>query len=42
MKASIEHATNKLKASPLRYLAVIDSDGFLVGSLSAADLERAA
>lgn len=42
MKASIEHATKKLKASPLRYLAVIDGDGFLVGSLSAADLEHTA
>ena len=40
MKASIEHATKKLKASPQHYLAVIDSDGFLVGSLSTADLER--
>lgn len=42
MKASIEHATSKLKASPLQYLAVIDGDGILVGSLSAAELERVA
>lgn len=42
MKASIEHAANKLKASPLQYLAVIDGDGILVGSLSAAELERVA
>lgn len=40
VKASIEHATKKLKASPLQYLAVIDSDGILVGSLSAAELDR--
>lgn len=40
MKASIEHATKKLHASPQQYLAVLDGDGFLVGSLSAADLER--
>jgi Zn-dependent protease/predicted transcriptional regulator len=40
MKASIEHATKKLNASPHRYLAVLDTNGFLVGSLSAADLER--
>jgi CBS domain-containing protein len=42
MKASIEHATNKLRSSPLQYLAVIDSEGILVGSLSAAELERVA
>ncbi|HEX4950197.1 MAG TPA: site-2 protease family protein [Blastocatellia bacterium] len=41
MKASIEHATKKLHASPQRYLAVLDGDGFLVGSLSTADLEQA-
>lgn len=42
MKASIEHATKKLHASPQQYLAVLDGDGFLVGSLSIADLERVA
>lgn len=42
MKASIEHAAKKLKASPLNYLAVIDNDGILVGSLSAAELEPTA
>lgn len=40
MKASVDHAAKKLHASPQRYLAVIDGDGFLVGSLSTADLER--
>ena len=39
MKASIEHAAKKLHASPQRYLAVLDSDGFVVGSLSTAELE---
>lgn len=42
MKASIEHATKKLHATPQQYLAVLDSDGFVVGSLSAAELERIA
>lgn len=40
MKASIEHATKKLYASPQRYLAVIDNEGYLVGSLSATELEK--
>ena len=42
MRASLEHATKKLKESPLHRLAVIDGDGFLVGYLSPTDLERAA
>ena len=40
VKASIEHAAKKLHASRLKYLAVIDNEGILVGSLSAAELER--
>jgi Zn-dependent protease/CBS domain-containing protein len=40
MKASIEYATRKLHATPQRYLAVLDSEGFVVGSLSAAELEQ--
>jgi Zn-dependent protease len=40
MKASIEHATKKLHATPQQYLAVLDTDGYLVGSLSAAELEQ--
>lgn len=41
-RASLEHAANKLKASPLRRLAVLDSDGFIIGFLSDGDLKRAA
>ena len=40
MKASVEHAAKKLNASPQQYLAVIDNNGFLVGSLSASDLRQ--
>lgn len=41
VRASIDHAEHKLKANPLGFLAVIDSDGFLIGALSAADIEHA-
>lgn len=40
-RASVEHAASKLKTSRLRHLAVIDSDGLVVGFLSDADLKRA-
>jgi len=42
VRASIEFAARKLGANPLKRLAVVDGDGFLVGYLSARDLERAA
>jgi Zn-dependent protease len=42
VRSSIEHAQYKLKNNRIGYLAVIDSDGFLVGSLSESDLKRAA
>ncbi len=41
VRASIDHAERKLKSNPLGFLAVIDGDGFLVGALSAADIELA-
>jgi Zn-dependent protease len=41
VRASIEHAQRKLKSNQLGFLAVIDQDGFLVGSLNLSDLERA-
>jgi Zn-dependent protease len=40
--ASIEHAEHKLKINSLGYLAVVDSDGLLVGYLSKNDLKHAA
>jgi Zn-dependent protease/CBS domain-containing protein len=40
-RASIEHAQRKLSVNQLGYLAVIDQEGFLVGSLNAADIEQA-
>ncbi|MDX2040795.1 MAG: site-2 protease family protein [Acidobacteriota bacterium] len=42
VRASIEHAQRKLKSNQLGFLAVIDQDGFLVGSLNLSDLEHAA
>ena len=42
VRASIEHAHRKLKSNQLGFLAVIDQDGFLVGSLNLSDVERAA
>jgi Zn-dependent protease len=41
-RTSVAHAATKLRDNPFRHLAVIDSDGLLVGYLSARDLERAA
>jgi len=41
-RASLKHAQHKLKVNQLGYLAVIDQDGLLVGSLNAADIEQAA
>jgi Zn-dependent protease len=41
-RASIEHAEHKLRINSLGYLAVVDSDGFLVGYLSKSDLKHAA
>ncbi len=41
VRASIDHAERKLKSNPLGFLAVIDGDGFLIGALSAADIELA-
>ncbi|MFN0122860.1 MAG: site-2 protease family protein [Blastocatellia bacterium] len=38
VRSSVEHATRKVGASPFRYLAVLDTDGRLVGSLSQAEL----
>jgi predicted transcriptional regulator len=40
-RASIEHAQRKLSVNQLGFLAVIDQEGFLVGSLNAADIEQA-
>lgn len=39
-RASIEHAHRKLTVNRLGFLAVIDQDGFLIGSLNAADMEQ--
>ncbi|MEO6726081.1 MAG: M50 family metallopeptidase [Blastocatellia bacterium] len=39
VRASLEHAQRKLKVNRLGFLAVIDQDGLLVGSLNAADIE---
>ena len=41
-RASIEHAEHKLNINNLGYLAVVDSDGLLVGYLSKNDLKHAA
>jgi Zn-dependent protease/predicted transcriptional regulator len=41
-RASIEHAEHKLNINNLGYLAVVDSDGLLVGYLSKHDLKHAA
>jgi Zn-dependent protease len=41
-RASIEHAEQKLNINNLGYLAVVDSDGLLVGYLSKNDLKHAA
>lgn len=40
-RASIEHAQRKLNINQLGFLAVIDQEGFLVGSLNAVDIEQA-
>jgi Mg/Co/Ni transporter MgtE len=41
VRASLEHAVHKLKASPLGQLAVLDNEGFLVGCLSPAEINAA-
>jgi Zn-dependent protease/CBS domain-containing protein len=41
-RASLEYAQRKLKTNRLGFLAVIDQDGLLVGSLNATDVEQAA
>lgn len=41
-RASLEHAQRKLKVNRLGFLAVIDQDGMLVGSVNAIDIEQAA
>lgn len=41
MRASIEHAQRKLNVNRLGFLAVIDQEGFLVGSVNAVDMEQA-
>ncbi len=41
MRASIEHAQRKLNINRQGFLAVIDQEGFLVGSVNTADIERA-
>lgn len=40
-RASIEHAQRKLTVNQRGFLAVIDQDGFLVGSLNASDIKQA-
>jgi Zn-dependent protease len=42
VRSSIEHAQYKLKNNRIGYLAVIDPNGILVGSLSEGDTKRAA
>jgi Zn-dependent protease len=42
VRSSIEHAQYKLKNNRIGFLAVIDPDGLLVGSLSEGDLKQAA
>ena len=39
-RASIEHAQRKLQVNRLGFLAVIDQDGLLVGSLNATDIQQ--
>ncbi|MBI1762502.1 MAG: site-2 protease family protein [Acidobacteria bacterium] len=41
VRASLAHAARKLKANPLGQLAVLDSDGLLVGCLSETDVSAA-
>lgn len=41
VRASLEHAERKLKESPVGNLAVVDTDGLLVGYLGPGDLKRA-
>lgn len=41
VRASLEHAQHKLKASPLNQLAVLDGDGFLVGCLGTTEIKPA-
>lgn len=38
VRSSIEHAAHKLRLNPVRHLAVLDGDGYLIGYLSAHDL----
>lgn len=40
VRASLEHAKHKLRASPFGHLAVVDADGKLVGYLTSTDLKR--
>lgn len=40
VRSSIEHAAHKLRLNQLSHLAVLDSDGYLIGYLSAKDLAR--
>lgn len=42
VRASIEHATRKLKSNQIDQLAVIDGEGMLVGSLCETDLSASA
>jgi len=42
VRSSIEHAQHKLKNNRIGFLAVIDPDGLLVGSLSESDFKHAA
>lgn len=41
-RASLEHAQHKLRVNRLGFLAVVDQNGMLVGSLNAADVEQIA
>jgi len=41
-RASLEHAQRKLRVNRLGFLAVVDQNGMLVGSLNAADVEQIA
>jgi CBS domain-containing protein len=40
-RASIEHAQHKLNLNKIGFLAVIDQDGLLIGSLNANDIKQA-
>lgn len=42
VRASVAHAEHKLQTNRLGFLAVVDQEGLLIGSLHTSDLERAA